>query len=138
MEKKSKIGIFMFILLVAVLAVFCFYNPSESDKLPKYPRVFGIDVNYCEGIGYEYDLRLEDNRQIGYCVFHDGNECEAFAFVTGECGREYSLFESQGHLLNQKTVVDGDTNATFAICIFPDYTYCKEVDFYNKKCHVGW
>lgn len=142
MCKKGKLWALIFVFIVIILVLFCVYKPSRIENnetnQTKYPRVRGIDIKYCEGIGYEYELRAEHDRQVGYCVFPDGEECKSFEFITGECGRGYSLCESKGYLLNKKVEKLENGNAIYAICIFPDYTYCKEVDFFNKDCHVKW
>ncbi|MFH1398908.1 MAG: hypothetical protein ABIG95_02245, partial [Candidatus Woesearchaeota archaeon] len=65
------------VILFAILAVIlgCGRNGevgtnSGVNLSPnKYPAVYGIDVEYCEGLGYTYQLRLEDGKEVGYCVF---------------------------------------------------------------------
>ena len=52
--------------------------------------VFGATIPwpaYCEHQGYTY----ENNREIGkqFCVFDDGNKCDAKEFLEGTCGKEY-------------------------------------------------
>ena len=83
-------------------------------------------------------MRIENNTHDEYCIFPNGEECEAFSFMTGECHREFTLCELKGYTLRVGVEQHEGFNKTYAICIFPDSSYCREIDFFNRKCHVMW
>jgi putative hemolysin len=110
------------------------------NKTGNYPASYGIEVQYCEGIGYTYEYRLNESsgQKEEYCRLTKDIECPAWAFVSGECHRELTLCSIKGHILKIGVEQHATYNATYPICIFKDGSYCKEVDFFNKKCHVTW
>ena len=130
-------------LVLVLLLIVAGCNPPTSvpenvSNETRYPRAYGADVEYCEGLGYKYELRTEGDRDFGYCIFPDGKECEAFAFVGGECGHVYTLCEIKGYTLKIGVEQHETFNKSYSICIFPDNSYCKEIDFFNRDCHVLW
>jgi putative hemolysin len=121
--------------LFFVLVVIFGCTPNEEPDLPK---VRGADYEYCTGLGYKYESRIENNTHEEYCTFPDGEECIAFDFMTFECGREYSLCSIKGYSPKIGIEMHEGFNVTYAVCLFPDDSYCKEIDFFNRKCHVTW
>ncbi len=128
------------ILILLILAACTQPIPENktTNSTGDRPRVQGVDVKYCEALGYKYEYVKVDDRKRGYCVFPNGERCESFDFVTGKCGREFSLCELKGYTLKIGVEQHSDVNITYAICIFPDGSYCKEVDFFHRKCHITW
>ncbi|MBW2970858.1 DUF333 domain-containing protein, partial [Candidatus Woesearchaeota archaeon] len=104
----------------------------EEASKQQYPRVRGIDVFYCEGLGYKYDYRQVDDRKIGYCVMPGGFECEAFDFISGDCGHQYTLCEIKGYTLKKAIEDYGNYSKSYAVCVFADGSYCTESDFFNR------
>jgi putative hemolysin len=113
-------------------------HSKNTSKL--YPDVMGFDVFYCEGLGYTYDYRLNESTEkyTGYCIFPNGSECLADDFGSGLCHREFSLCEIKGYVLKIGVEQYDTYNITYPICIFPDRSYCRETDFYYRKCPVKW
>jgi putative hemolysin len=111
---------------------------KNTSKL--YPDVMGFDVSYCEGIGYTYEYRPDAGKEkyTGYCVFPNGSECPADEFGSGLCHREFSLCEIKGYVLRIGVEQSETYNMTYPICIFPDNSYCKETEFFYRKCPVKW
>jgi putative hemolysin len=136
------------LVLLAVVLVGCENkgrNPGQNSTANQtnqtdYPPVHGIEVTYCEGLGYKYDYRLNTStgRKEEYCRLNKDIECPAWDFVSGECHRELTLCSLKGYILKIGVEQYETYNATYPICIFPDSSYCKEVDFFNKNCHVKW
>lgn len=131
------------ILLIILLITIVGCKPREiaseiNTTKQKYPAVYGIDVYYCEGMSYTYDYKEINGTWDGYCVFPDDSECEAFDFVSAECGTKFTLCEIKGYTLKIGLEVHETFNKSYAICIFPDNSYCKEVDFFYRRCHVTW
>jgi hypothetical protein len=53
---------------------------------------------YCEEMGYEA-ITKKDNQgnETAYCQFNNnGDDCDAFAFFSGKCGRKHSYCEKNG------------------------------------------
>jgi putative hemolysin len=110
---------------------------TQTEKL--YPQVRGFDIKYCEGLGYTYEYRQDQNGTYrGYCRLTRDVECLSEDFADGLCHREHSLCEIKGHLLRIMVNQLGNTTETYPICIFPDNSYCRESDFFNRKCYVQW
>lgn len=109
-----------------------------NETEPLLPRVLGADYYYCTGLSYKYESRIENGTHEEFCTFPDGNECIAFDFMTAECGREYSLCEIKGYDIKIGIEQHETFNKTYAVCLFPDRSYCREIDFFNRKCHVLW
>jgi putative hemolysin len=115
-------------------------NLSNTTNITKkYPPAYGAEVKYCEGLGYTYDYRLDENGTWReYCKFTSQIECEAWEFVNGNCGKEFSLCEIKGYQLKKGVEIHEGYNITFSVCLFPDKTACREMNFFNRDCHVTW
>jgi len=113
---------------------------TSSNQTKKYPSVYGIAVKYCEGLGYTYEYRKNESsgKWEEYCRLTAGIECDANSFFGGECHPEFSLCKREGYIPKIGVVKEGNTTRKFPICIFPDGTYCKELDFFNHNCAVEW
>lgn len=72
---------------------------------------------YCLELGYEYRVVDEPSGQKGICIFPDGSECEAWAFLEGKCGQEYSYCEKCGYSI--QTMNDGQDpfSREYAVCV---------------------
>jgi hypothetical protein len=46
---------------------------------------------YCEGLGYLFRTESGPGGEYGVCVLPGGVECEAWAFLKGECGSEHNV-----------------------------------------------
>jgi putative hemolysin len=110
---------------------------NQSGKL--YPSIRGFDIFYCEGLGYTYEYRQDQNGTYkGYCRLTKDIECPSDDFADGLCHREHTLCEIKGYILKIGVEQQGNTTVTYPICIFPDNSYCRELDFFNRKCYVKW
>ncbi|OGM01525.1 hypothetical protein A3K72_04185 [Candidatus Woesearchaeota archaeon RBG_13_36_6] len=136
--KKVLILVFLIISLLFLTSCEQKQEPELNETEPLLPKVRGADYYYCTGLGYKYEMRIENNTHYEYCMFPNGEECDAFDFIGGECGREFTLCNIKGYTLKIGVEQHEGFNATYAICIFPDRSYCKEIDFFNRKCHVKW
>ncbi|MBN1305663.1 MAG: DUF333 domain-containing protein, partial [Anaerolineales bacterium] len=52
---------------------------------------------YCTDLGYEARTIETENGQEGVCVFPDDSQCNAWDFLAGKCGQEYSYCAQQGY-----------------------------------------
>lgn len=56
--------------------------PSENNTT----TLANPSATYCVEKGYNYEIRNnEDGSQDGVCIFHNGKECEGWAYYRGEC-----------------------------------------------------
>jgi putative hemolysin len=115
-------------------------NMTAEDNNKSYPLVYGMEVDYCEKLGYSYDYRMNETsgKMEEYCRLSKDIECEAWAFASGECHPEFMLCKKQGYLPKIGVEKRGNLTLKYPICIFPDGTYCKETDFFKHECHVDW
>ena len=46
-------------------------------------------AGYCRDQGFTYETRTDDRgNAYGVCIFDDGSECDAWAYLRGECGQD--------------------------------------------------
>lgn len=74
---------------------------------------------YCADQGYQYATVTEPRGQRGVCRFPDGTACDAWEFLTGKCGAEFSLCAKRGY--TQRTLSDGRNpfSREYAVCVSP-------------------
>ena len=73
---------------------------------------------YCIELGYQVETITEENGgQYSVCVFPDGNTCDAWKFLEGTCGEEYSYCALNGFDLIVKTDGKNPFSRTYAVCV---------------------
>lgn len=93
---------------------------------------------YCTEMGCEYQLEKTENGERGICVMPSNEECDAWAFYSGECGREFSYCTKKGWVVAPQAEKDCfATNCT--TCVLPDGSHktVSELLDLNDKCAVG-
>ena len=72
---------------------------------------------YCRELGYEYKIVDTSTGQQGICVFSEDAQCDAWNFLMGRCGQEYSYCALNGYEIITRT--DGiDTLAReYGVCV---------------------
>ncbi len=83
---------------------------------------------YCEGLGYELELRTDDIGSYGVCIFPDGSECDEWDFLAGRCGQEHSYCAQQGFL------IETEEESNIGKCVFTDGSFCMELDYFEGRC----
>ena len=68
-------------LVLAVLTIAAF-GPAPTGSAPELPNPAS---KFCADQGYEVEIRTEAGGEVGYCIFPDGSECDAWAFFRDEC-----------------------------------------------------
>jgi len=81
---------------------------------------------YCEGLGFELELRTSDEGSFGVCKFLDGSECEEWDFLSGRCGQNHSYCLKQGYVLEE--------GPNIGTCVFSNGSTCMEIDFFEGRC----
>jgi len=93
---------------------------------------------YCTEMGYEYKIERTEEGERGICRMPNKEECDAWAFYSGECGRAYSYCAKNGWLAVSKGETDCfATNCT--TCMLPDgscKTVCELLNL-SEKSTVG-
>ena len=72
---------------------------------------------YCEEMGFEFGMGKDTDGEQGICELPDGETCNAWAFLQGECGADHSYCARQG--LKIKTNQDGKNpfSKKYAVCV---------------------
>lgn len=72
---------------------------------------------YCTWLGYDYDTVADAGGQAGRCHLPDGRVCDAWDFLTGTCGMQYSYCAQQS--LATRTIHDGRNafSSSYAVCV---------------------
>lgn len=81
------------VLILTLFATGCSLLPQRTE--PSQPARDNASVSYCESRGGIYQERARSGGRVGYCVFPDATECEAWAFFHSLCTRETSLPTSE-------------------------------------------
>jgi putative hemolysin len=81
---------------------------------------------YCQEMGYELELEETNQGTVGLCNLPNGEQCNEWEFLAGNCGIEWTFCARQGHRPGA-----GDDMAT---CTFSDGSTCPEYDFFIGEC----
>ena len=93
---------------------------------------------YCMEMGYEYKIEKTNKGERGICVMPNKEECDAWAFYSGECGAEFSYCAKKGWLVASRGKKDSfATNCT--TCVLPDGSCKTASELFNlgEICTVG-
>ena len=72
---------------------------------------------YCSKMGYQYEVRVDGaGNEYGVCVFPDGSEGDAWDFLRGECGQDFSYCAKYGYGTETETVTNGSYVSECAVC----------------------
>ena len=73
---------------------------------------------YCSELGYQVKtITQDDGGQYSVCVFPDGNSCDAWQFLEGKCGEEYSYCAINGYGQIIKTDGKNSFSGTYPVCV---------------------
>ena len=91
---------------------------SETSNLDDYGSMNNPAAVYCGQLGYRYEIvTSSDGSQHGICELPDEVTCDAWGFLTGKCGQDYSVCAQQG--LQTVTLTDGKNpySVEYAVCV---------------------
>lgn len=88
---------------------------SESDDLGT--GFANPSAVYCIEMGYQYKVINGPSGQRGVCVFPDGSECDAWAFLEGKCGQEYSYCARLGCDIETRADGNNPFSRDYAVCV---------------------
>ncbi len=78
---------------------------------------------YCQSLGYTYETRETPEGTVGSCRISGSVECNAWDFLQGKCGTDYSYCASKGYKQKAGTGREcgvDSPNARCLLCILPD------------------
>ena len=122
-KSRCRFSVFIFVVLLIVIGsgtVYAMKNPSAV---------------YCEELGYEYIIATTpDGGQVGLCVLPDNQIVNAWWFLEGKVGQEYSYCKKEGY--EMKTVIDNEKcsyifSSECALCILPNGTEVEVAELMN-------
>ncbi len=74
-------------------------------------------ASYCSLLGYETGIMETAGGQAGACVFPDGSSCDAWEFLRGTCGQDFSWCALNGMEIQTVTESDGSSTQVYGVCI---------------------
>lgn len=78
-----------FTLILTILVIFSGCSNNEDTTLNDNVKIANPASQYCIDQGFNSTIKINsDDSQTGYCVFPNGNECEEWKFMRGECKNE--------------------------------------------------
>jgi putative hemolysin len=125
--KKSLFGVVIVIMAVGLSG--CGTSTQEPTVQPTEGAGLANPASvYCEGLGYQLELRNDESGTYGMCIFPDGSECDEWDFLAGRCGQEHSYCVQQGYVL------ESEEGSNIAKCVFPDGSSCMELEYFEGQC----
>ena len=95
---------------------------------------------YCEACGYTYIIETLPEGEVGLCQLPDGQEVDAWDFLRGKVGLEWSYCAQLGY--EAKHVEESDICWDCTVCVLPDgseieVTELMELSFEETYCGDG-
>lgn len=121
MKNKVQIKIYlkqkwMGIIIVIMVVFFGFFFAEFALGIPvlEIPNPAAV---YCKELGYEFTINKTEDGEIGICKFPDGSSVNAWDFLEGKSGAEYSYCKQRGYELK----IVSDSRCSYAkecvICV---------------------
>jgi len=115
----------IFFIIISSIPIYGLLNPARV---------------YCESMGYIYTTTSTPEGDIGICILPDSSQVEAWKFLLGEEGRNYSYCERKGYEL--KITDDFEKCSTFltktcAVCVLPNGTEIEVTRLMNLNFEEG-
>ena len=93
--------------------------------LPGAAALLNPAAVYCDELDYTYTVESGENGDRGYCVVDGGARIDAWEFLRGEDGTEYSYCEREGYVTRSITdpaACSGIYSDACTVCELPDGT----------------
>ena len=101
-----------FFLLSVFLALILSFNVYAQFKAFPNPS-----VAYIEKMGYSYQLQKDaTGNENGIVLFPDGTKADAWAFLKGKIGHEFSYCAKKGYTTLSKSISHGSWTEELAVC----------------------
>jgi putative hemolysin len=92
----------------------CTQNPRRTGDYGGFMNPAAV---YCNTLGYEYKIIHEPSGDRGVCILPDKTECDAWAFLEGKCGQEYSYCAILGYDVETRTGFNDPFSRECAVCV---------------------
>lgn len=74
-------------------------------------------ATYIQKMGYNLETRIDARgNQYTVCIFPDGTTADAWAFITGKAGKEFSYCARQGYSIETQTINHDTWTEEMAVC----------------------
>jgi len=129
----------LYVLIILLIASYVFADASNTDNNYSSEIISVGMANpaavYCSELGYEYNTVDTPEGQQGFCMFPDGSECDAWNFLMGKCGTDYSYCAQIGY--DTASLADGNNpfSPEYAVCIGTDIQ--REEGFQSADTIIG-
>jgi putative hemolysin len=102
------------VLVTGAFATSSAEKPDSSYYVPGFANPAAV---YCTEMGYTYKIVDGPRGQRGICVFSDESECDAWDFLKGKCGQEYSYCAKLGYNVETRTDLNDSFSRECAVCV---------------------
>jgi putative hemolysin len=74
-------------------------------------------ATYCSLLGYQSGTKETAEGQVSTCTMPDGTVCDAWQFLRGTCGQEFSWCALNGYQIQNVIESDGLSTQEYAVCV---------------------
>jgi putative hemolysin len=74
-------------------------------------------TTYCAMLGYQSGTQETAEGQAGTCIMPDDTVCDAWQFLRGTCGQEFSWCAQNGYQIQNVVESDGSSTQEYAVCV---------------------
>ena len=74
-------------------------------------------ATYCAMLGYQSLTQETAEGQLSVCAMPDGAVCDAWQFLRGTCGQEFSWCALNGYQIQNVIESDGSSTQEYAVCV---------------------
>jgi putative hemolysin len=91
-------------------------EPSPSTSCENV-SISNPAATYCSLLGYQSGTQDTAEGQVSICTFPDGSVCDAWQFLRGKCGQEFSWCALNGYQIQAVIESDGSSTQEYAVCV---------------------
>jgi C1A family cysteine protease/putative hemolysin len=92
-------------------------SSTENDNNENKIGTANPAAVYCNSLGYDYQTESSEDGQVSICNFPDGTSCDAWRFLEGKCGAEFSYCAKNNYKQVVKTDGKNSFSPTYAVCV---------------------
>ena len=74
-------------------------------------------ATYCAMLGYQSGTQETEGGQASTCIMPDQTVCDAWQFLRGTCGQEFSWCAQNGYQIQNVVESDGSSIQEYAVCV---------------------
>lgn len=98
--------------------------PTTIESIQPSPPISCEEVvvanpaaTYCVMLGYQVGVQETQDGQVSICTLPDGTVCDAWKFLRGTCGQEFSWCAINGYQIQNVIQSDGLSTQEYAVCV---------------------